>query len=557
MVKVVRQLARDASAVDLEVVAHRTLRRPPAVVSAVLELARDAQSPIAAFLTRVVVESRTEENLRSDAASLNAELIRLLDVAELLAGEDPIAALYALLAQPLADQARFVAQLTSDVDATTALFEAARTEYERLQEVARDTRWRSGSYRHALRHALADLALVAAVGGRLEDQAFRLLQQRTDQPEANTELLELISADVRSRYVEWSLDRSSAESSPARAIFALSELTRHPEAADRKTVQRLLVSKDLDVAAAAAAYLVASDPDDGSNDREIAALLAAADDARRAGVIGAIAVDAPQRIRLDLWPPATDPTVVEKSTGSLRSVERLTATLQELSDPDVRLRALQVIAAIGETIRDREAMARALVRAVITQTHASEGEIDSLLTVAWLREAAWRELDEATPLVRMRCLQRLLQADPAGVVWEQLRDVHARTPLEHRRELEDTVLDAVAAGRLDAEELAGGAPAALLDALRADAQRRASSAVDQVERLRSLIALGDRAAGVELGELVHPLIARAIERSTGNERLVDDYRELGSTVASTPVVGSTSETPASDEAELAEVWSWN
>ncbi len=97
-VKVLRQLAKKPASVELEIVAHRTLRRPAAVVFALLELARAAQSPVAAFLARAVPAVRTEEELRANAESLNGELAKLFDVKELLKGGDAMGALYALLA---------------------------------------------------------------------------------------------------------------------------------------------------------------------------------------------------------------------------------------------------------------------------------------------------------------------------------------------------------------------------------------------------------------------------------------------------------------------------
>jgi hypothetical protein len=289
-VQVLRQLASKPTSVDLEVVAHRTLRRPTSVVVALLDLAKAVQSPVAAFLARAVAEVRTEERVRSEASALNAELVALYDVRELLDGDDAIGALYTLLAQPLAREERVTSELATDAAATKLLLHALRTEYERLQEVARDTRWRSGSYRHSLRHALADLALVAGIGGRVEEQAFRLLQLRTDEPEANKELLALVGADTRSRYLEWALERSSAESSSRRALFALKELERYPDAVERKTVERLLGSADSIVAGAAASYLVAQDPTDASHDREIAELLATGAEETVAGLVEAIAV---------------------------------------------------------------------------------------------------------------------------------------------------------------------------------------------------------------------------------------------------------------------------
>ena len=553
-VAVLHQLARNPVSVDLELVAHRTLRRPPAVVSAVLGLAGAARTPVAAFLTRVVAESRKEENLRADATSLNGELVALFDVRERLANDDPVGELYALLARPLSEQARLVSGLAADTSAIHALFDAMRGEYERLQDVARDTRWRGGSYRHALRHALADLALVAGVGGRLEDQAFRLLQQRTDEPSANAELLECISPELRSRYLDWSLDRSSAESSPARALFAIEQLGRHGETVDRKVLQRLLGCKDTQVAAAAAAYLLTSDPVDASNDREIAELLATGDASMSRALIAEIATKAPQRLRADLWPTSLDPLVTANVTGNADGIERLTSMFRESSDSSVRLRLLRVLAEAGGSVDDRGDVGRAVASAVIDRPDGpAEDELPALLSAGWLREGAWAVLDRASNPARANCLQSLVSLDEPGAVWANLSLVHARLDKQERDELERFVLDAVANGQLNAEEATKAASAELLEALKPEAEERTRSAGSNLERLLSLIALGDRAAEVELRELLEPLIDRAIERSTGNERLTRDYEQLRTGTNAEPSTADDETNPRFDDVDLSPI----
>lgn len=241
-----------------------------------LDLASAAVDPQAAFLARVVAEKRDEEHLRTEAA------------------------LYPLLAYPLALQAKLVAKLKGDAE-LTALLEEARNEYERLQEVVRDTRWRSGSYRHALRRALADLALLGGQGDRFEDQAIRLLQRRTERPEANAELLAFVSPKLRARYLEWAPDDASAESSPERALFAFAQLRVYSGAVDRPTIRRLLASTRAEVAIAAAAHLVTSWPTDAADDREIAELIGRIEVEESIPLIDAVVSDAPERLRFDLW----------------------------------------------------------------------------------------------------------------------------------------------------------------------------------------------------------------------------------------------------------------
>ena len=271
-VAVLNNLARQADLADLELVAHSTLGRPPAVIDAVLALARAKGSQQAAFLASVIARSRDEEALVRRARELISELTEEFDLDVQVAAGEAYDALFFLLTRPISEQATEVRRLTPD-PAFAELTEVVRSEYERLQEVSRDTRWRTGSYRHVLRHALADVALLARPGGRLEEQAFRLLQLRTEDFSANGELLGTLDPDVRARYLKWTLERASVESSPERAVFALEELERYPRDVDRAKVSSLLSSKELIVARAAALFLVRTDPADASNDRAIAELI--------------------------------------------------------------------------------------------------------------------------------------------------------------------------------------------------------------------------------------------------------------------------------------------
>ena len=548
-VAILDQLARDPGPVDLEIVAHRTLRRTPAVVAAVLALARSAGSPTAAFLARVVAEGRSEEKLRADAEALNAELVARFDVEELLAGDNVHGALYALLARPLAEQAAVVADLASDEAASRSVLDAARSEYERLQEVARDSRWRSGSYRHALRHALADLALISGAGGRLEDQAFRLLQLRTEEPTANAELLRYLSPELRARYLDWSLDRSSAESSPARALFAIGQLSVYPEAVERRVLERLLGGKDSQVPAAAAASLVATDPSDGSNDREIAEILRAAEPSTSGELIAALAASASQRLRIDLWPASLDSQVASALPSNGRGCEQLAVNLQASTDPEVRLRLLRILVEAGDT---GEAVTRTIATAVVDrpQSALSIDELAVLVDVDWLRAGVWEILDTIPGPVRVECLPRLFGADPRPAVWEQLGRLHARLDPYARQELETLVLEAIADSRLEAQPVSSAASAEFVGSLEREAHERAQRAAAELERLRALIALGDRAAEVELQESLRPLIERAVERSTGNDRLGRDYAKLVG--ESEPIASLTHEPGAAlDDSELA------
>jgi hypothetical protein len=439
--------------------------------------------------------------------------------------------LYAVLACPLREQARLVSELSGDDISSGLLFDALRTEYERLQDVARDTRWRSGSYRHALRHALADLALIASAGGRLEDQAFRLLQQRVDHPEQSAELLELVPPEIRDRYLEWSLERAAAESSPARALFALGLLERYPEAADRRSLERLLTCKDSDVAAATARYLLRTNPGDGSADREIADIVPRLDSDAKASIVEAIVAFAPQRLRLDLWPSAIDPIVARQAAHSAEAVDQLCGLLRESGDPAVRLRTLRILVDVGNEDGQREHVAQEIASTVLGRSGAPNAEeLEMLLGSDWMRIGAWRVLDRtATTDLQDRLLLRLIRAGSAAETWREANALYERVDVADRPPIERLLVDAVAGDILSAADVP--AESVLQEALQGEAQRRIRETVSTVERARALIESGDLAAEMELRELVEPLVDRAIERSTGNERLIGDYAALAEVFA--------------------------
>ena len=209
-----RSLARLPTTPDLELVAHRTLRRPPDVVLSLLELLDAVGSSRSFFVATAIERLRKEpfivERARDLAADLDAALARSV------AGRRGL--FVRSLSRPRAPTraAHLGDRRPPNAGKLERLEEALTSEYLRLQELARDVRWRSGSYRHFLRHRLADLALLANVGGRIEDYAYRLLQQRVDDPGESRELLGLVPAEIRSRYVAWARRQRSASIPTAR-----------------------------------------------------------------------------------------------------------------------------------------------------------------------------------------------------------------------------------------------------------------------------------------------------------------------------------------------------
>lgn len=518
-VAVITNLTRHAKRADLELVAHSTLRRPAPVVQAVLALAEAKASPQAAFFARVAMESRDEDSVVARARELNSRIASNFDLDVEIAGGNTIGSLYMLLATPLEAQAREVRRLAPD-PVFAELGECVRSEYERLQEVSRDTRWRAGSYRHVLRHSLADIALLMRIGGRLEEQAFRLLQVRDDY-KAQSRLLALLDAEVRALYLSWSLQRASADSSPERARFALSELARYPGDVDHGTITGLLASKEQSVAVAAAESLLRSNPSDGSNDRAIADLLDAVPEDLRIELLTSIIVGAPERIRVDLWGPSADPVVAAHGAGRSEVGAAVVASAASSREPDVRRRALALVAEIGETVRDGAVLARDAVGLAL------EDEQTSLLVdSSWARPALWAASDSLPATRRSRLLDELVAHESPATAANELAALFSRVRGSAREEIAEYVLRAVSAGQVSAAHLEDAEQQELVRAVTADAEIRAAAAEREVGRLVELIELGDRAAAIELADLVAPLVQRAVERSAGNDRLRSDYARL-------------------------------
>lgn len=545
-VSVIQALARKPNEIDLELVAHRTLRRPPvAVVAAVLELIREVGDSRAAFVARAIAALRSEEHLRKEARTVVDELLPNNSPVQLLADRRPTDAVYAVLARSIEDQIGILTKLHGDEQMRDTVCDALRAEYERLQDLARDTRWRSGSYRHFLRHALADLALIAQVGGKLEDQAFRLLQQRTEDPESNRELLVHLPAETRSSYLSWVLNRPSGKEETARTLFALGEIElRYPSDLDLSAVRRLLASIDVRIAVAAASLLVRSAPENRSDDRAIADLIDRASVEQRSALIERIVEDAPQRIRLDLWPPEVDSTLGSFVSGDV--TEALVRTFEESDEPKTRDRALRLIV---QRIVDESRSRRVAASAITRTTDPTTSEVVELLAVSSLRHGLWSALestDEVEPPAHL--VASLVERENPTDSGARLASLYASLPTDKRAIVEEIALAGIAAGTVAHDSL--GADDALGVALSVLAAERRPDLDRRLANLLELVEHGDLAAEIELAREVQPLVDRAIGRSVGNERLIDDYRRL---VSATGNAGDSSSAEPTAELDPTEV----
>jgi uncharacterized protein YutE (UPF0331/DUF86 family) len=527
-VGVLKALEPHAPAVDLELVAHRTMRRPSEVVLALLSLAAAANSPKAAFLAKAVGKVRSEESLIERAEALRQELVSGFEAVAGMATGNSLGALYLLLSRPLADQHNQVARLSVDSPLRQSLVDALREEYERLQKVSKDSRWRSGSYRHILRHSLADLALVAAVGGRVEETAYRLLQQRVDDPQDNRELLALIPEETRIRYLNWALERHAAENSPERALMALNEIEhRFPADVERGAVARLLGAKSPSLVEAAVGYLVRTDPGDGSLDRDFAEAIAASVTPVARSLIGVIIENAPKRLRIDLLPGELDDSIVaESGSNPVALAEHLAALVARASEPAEAARTATLLALISEQVELPEPLSGDIGRLLVADGPTSAAARGIALSSPPLRAAMWEALGSAGEQYKTHILGDLLAVEDAVPAAEQLARCFPKLDPSGQAMMLRQTLDGLAAGSIDAHELVSLTPNPLVEALGPITELEAQTTVQELERLHRLAQLGEEAAEHELAEDIRLLAGRAVERSAGNPRLQGDYERL-------------------------------
>jgi hypothetical protein len=319
------------------------------------------------------------------------------------------------------------------------------------------------------------------------------------------------------------LERASVESSADRAVFAIGELERYPRNVARPKVAALVASEEPSVAFAATDYLVRSDPADGSSDRAIAELIERSEPDARARLIESLVLDAPARVRLDLWPAPCDSVLMETATGSSAVAHVLLDTAARSHDMSMAARALTIVSQVGATAHDNEKLASA---AVAVGVALGEPAVEPLFDIPWLRPALWAEVPRRPLDRRWSWLDALIDRDPDSTVASELASIYAGAPAKARGALERYALEALAGGRIRAEALVSSEPAALRDALTTAAEMRLPEVEAELHRLEEMIELGDRAAVAELAEHLEPLVTRAVERSVGNDRLRDDYAAL-------------------------------
>ena len=521
-------LARAPSSADLELAAHRALRRPPAVVAALLALAEEVGTPQAAFVARAVASLRPEEGLAARADDLRAAILTQHDMEVGLAAEDGLGSLYLILARDLPEEAELVQRLHGDEPSRRLVSRALEQEYQRLLELGRTVRWKSGSYRYFLRHALADIALLAELGGRIGDLSFRLLQQQVETPEENEELISYLPVGTRRRFFGWALQRENANQQPTRTRFVLRVVRQYPDDVDRRAVISALQSKDPDVRIDALVSAVALDPGRSDVDGEIAASIDELDESVARRLLRELFALEPGRLRLDRISASKRHLIVEAGAERPAQVtQQVAALLRELRD----VQQVEPLVTLAEEVAAHSAEPDGaftqIAEVLATRAGADMGwsqAFDHLLAGARLGRAMWSALPDLEGDLQAHVYRRLVMVTEPGRVGPETKQL-----LERIERVDDALVEAIGAEVLEGA-LEVDALSATDEAFRARLVERAEEVIVPLEaelaRARVLLGQGREQAERDLREGLRPIIERAIERADGNPRLQEDYGRL-------------------------------
>ncbi len=525
--EVVSSLVRHLPEVSLERVIGSTLGRPPEVVLAVVELAETIATSEALFVVQAIRELRGEPPIEDRARLVESKLQEvaapLLDDPE---SADPRDLLYALLAQPIARQHELVELWRGAASSASAALEGAvRLEDERLQALAKERSYKAGSYRHFLRHALADLVLVAGLNGALGRRAYALLQRRVDGLDRQESLLLALPSDVRGRYLSWALDIKNAEVVP-RARFALRMVReRFPELADRSALLSLVLRGAPDVAVDAALTYLHLDIDDAVLDREIAQLTNRVEP-DLARILAADLRRAPAHVRLaEVSPDRRELLFNAKDEAATGFASALVGQLAQLGSPREILALLAGLERTPLAADDEDAFDSAAALLVAGELLGPQ-ELASALEGVRLRNAVWRLLPRLDEARQRTVLDMLLAAEK-----ESDRAVRALAALNEiepdlRTSFAGALVDAVACGLLDADETAARWPSDLIRvALERVEALRVESEAEHAE-IAGVLERGETEYLRELRGSIEPLVERAAARARGNERLERGYARL-------------------------------
>jgi hypothetical protein len=520
-------LRQSADSADLELAAHRALRRPPEVVASLLDLIQSAATPQAAFVARAIAALRKEPPLVERGQEIAAAILERHDLELALAADDTIGTLYLVIARDLPQQVEAAERMRREPAVSQPVLSALDTEYDRLLRLGRTVRWTSGSYRYFLRHSLADFALIAEVGGRTGELAFRLLQQQVENPEENERLLEYLPSTVRRVFLAWALERENASQHPRRTRFALRMALKYPDDVERAAVLAVARVDDNQTAVDALTTAVTLDPESSDADRPIIEKLEHLDDDQARRLVVEVFRLEPGRIRLDLIPVEHRGILGQLAASDPPAFARqVAAAVAKVHEPVQIEPLLQVAEQVLGTDAPAEPFAE--VAAAVMSKAAADPAWDVLLERSvdgpLFRRAAWFVLETIPPQLLPRALELLTAAsepEEAGV--------GARRLLEAADDLDPEVIRAitisVAAGRISLPAISRG-DAPDLQPLAVAAVQLGTALTSELDDARQVLSQGQVAAEDDLREGLRPIIERAIERAAGNERLQEDYRRL-------------------------------
>jgi hypothetical protein len=512
--------------IDLELVAHRTLKRGPDVVSSLLDLAEAVGSATAAMVARGVASIRTEAPIVTRASALRDRLLEANDIEVLLAGDENVGALQALVAHDLDVQMPAFSAL--DEGAAAEVLAALDDEYQRLLELGRTVRWTSGSYRYFLRHAYADLALLAGVVGRTGDLAFRLLQQQVENPDENETLISLLPAETRARFLNWALERENLNQPPTRSRFVLRVAQRHLDDISADAVASAVDAKDTEVVLDALRLAVLHDPADNRFDAAIADAVNNAGEEEAASLLLFVVTRAPERLRADLLSASRRALLFGMVGESAEPVARqLAGAVVETRDPSAAeplLLDIESLAAQGDV---PDAVFDDLVDALYEMAQSKEPRARFLLQLGLggqrFRRSLWNRLSTFDLEFRLQTFRTLLEVEDPDSAARETTDILCHSAPD--ADFLEAVVDGIEDGKLILNEL-DGIPNDVLRRLSEPAAVRLTAVVSELHAADDLIARGRPAAREEVSSAVAPLVAHAIERADGNDRLRASYRKL-------------------------------
>jgi hypothetical protein len=520
--------------VDLERIAGSTLGRHPDVVAAVINVLQANGSAQAHFVVRAIAELRDEAYIVDRAVMAEEALAeRNGDLLDDRGGEEGLATLYMLLSQPLRiQQERWFSWREGAPDKAASVEQALEAEDERLQRLSKERSYRSGSYLHFLRHALANLVLVTGVAGAIGKRAFALLQRRVDGAEQQEELLRIMPAETGGRYLQWSLEPQNAEVVP-RTRFALRMVREHfPDTINAEQLLPLCGADDPDIAIDAAVTGIAVGVDSRSFDLELARLLTVLD-LKYARPLASALARVPERVDLARVDPERRSLLfADQDALSPEFCRRIAKQLVSLPPAEIS----GTVALLGELplgLASDELLvetAAALMNLACANESYWPALFDSLSEERF-RAAVWRSVPAVGGDSRVVLVRALIAAEPFDTRAPRAVDMLRAVDSGGQESVAEAVLAAAFDGQLDADAIAASWPSELRSrAISAAGEARRRSELER-EEIKVEIRLGVRAYLADLRRQIDPLITLATARAAGNARLEDGYARLSAALS--------------------------